>query len=54
MVREKVRGKIFPKVNTLSGNCVVRKGIFELSLKSGKSLGILKEQVNEKSGNFEM
>ena len=54
MVREKVRGKIFFKVRTLSGNCVVCKGIFELSLKSGKSLGILKEQVSEKSGNFEM
>ena len=53
MVREKVRGKIFSNVRTLSGICVVR-GIFELSLKSGKSLGILKEQVREKSGNFEM
>ena len=54
MVREKVRGKIIFKVRTLSGNCVIRKGIFELSLKSGKSLGILKEKVREKSGNFEM
>ena len=46
--------KYFFKVRTLSGNCVIRKGIFELSLKSGKSLGILKEQVREKSGNLEM
>ena len=50
MVREKVRGKIF-----FQGQDIVRKlCIFELSLKSGKSLGILKEQVREKSGNFEM
>ena len=54
MVREKVRGNFFFKVKTLSVNCVIRKGIFELSLKSGKSLGIFKEQVREKSGNLEM
>ena len=52
---EKKSGEnIFFKVRTLPGNCVIGKGIFELSLKSGKSLGFLKEKVRGKSGNFEM
>ena len=46
--QRKSQGKnIFFKVRLLSGN-------FVISLKSGKSLGILKEKVREKSGNFEM
>ena len=35
-------GGYFFKVWTLSGNSAIRKGIFELILKSGKSQGILK------------
>ena len=41
---EKKSGEIFFKVRTLSGNSVISQGIFELSIKSGKS----------QSGNFEI
>ena len=38
----KNQGKIFFKVRELSGNFVISQGILELSIKSGKSQGILK------------